>query len=575
MLNGYDAGGAFKENDKFFDFRALSSTPITRPFDVPVKFYTLVPMRLKPLYYELLRTRYWIGGYVPGIHNKLLSTQIVATIGNLVSNKIMSGGIKFDGDDSAEDFVNKWSDATNFKYILKSAVRNTQDIGYAFLKTDICDGVPTPRVVYGDQSFFTMNNDKIIDFKSSINAVDGLQDEEAIHKIEHRYYHEITGVPMVESFLVRASTQFDQAEDKMKSATTRGNQKEIQGQRIENISSEIALKFGYTKDQIQEFKDSMKPRPLPMRDLGVYMIKATDVHPKYMKFNIGQSLSSQIGEDNLIRYEIASSLESHEMVVAPQLIMVPSEMENNSRRLLQTGDEYEPVNKENYFNKKQLNGTYYINVPYMNNEGEKIEPKAVEFNIRSGNIKEAKADILRDIARAIGLNPDDLESLSSGVYQAKQEGRTSTPDTIQAKRELVIKAVNDFLKNLLWMYNFDNERLTIMFSNTELEEFDQKVQTYSTAIKNFLMSQETAIKRLFTDMTESEIKEEIEKIKDTKDLIVDAYYGGDKDRDDKSGPQDKNDANVINGENENNDEVSKEKEKEKKGGLFNWKKKKK
>lgn len=573
MLNGYNDGGQFQENDKFFDFRSLSSTPITRPFDVPIKFYTLVPMRLKPLYYELLRTRYWIGGFVPGIHNRLLSTQIVATIGNLVSNKIMSGGIKFDGDDDAENFANYWAQRVDFNYTLKSAIRNTQDIGYTFLKTDICDGIPTPRVVYGDQAFFTMRNDKIIDFKSSINAVDGLEEEEAIHKIEHRYYDEKTGVPMVESFLVRASTQFDQGEDKMKSATTRGNEKDIGGQRINNITSEIALKFGYKKDKLQDFKESLKPKKLPMKDLGVYMLKATDVHPKYMKFNIGQSISSQIGEDNLIRYEIASSLESHELVVAPQLILVPSEMENNDRRLLLNGDEYEPINKENYFNKKQLNGTYYVNVPYMNAEGEKIEPKAIEFNIRSGNIKEAKADIIRDMARAIGLNPDDLESAAKGVYEAKQEGRTATPDTIQAKRELVIKAVNQFLDNLLWMYGYDDKRLTIMFSNTELEEFEKKVETYSTAMKNFLMSQETAIKRLHTDMTESEVKEEMEKIKETKDLIVDAYYGGDKDRQDKSDSQDQNDSNIINGENENNEEVSKESKN--KGGIFNWKKKKK
>ena len=535
------------DTSRFFDFRSLAGMPRNNVTDVPYKFYVLAPTRLKPLYIELLRVRQWAGGYVPGVHSQLLSSNVVPKLTNIMTNKVINAGYKYDGDDHCEDKMKIWDRQVGMKHAMTELVYNVIQSGYAFTKINIEDGIPVPEVVMADQASFTTKNGEIVEFNSSTVFVDGNNEEEAIYKIERRYYDK-DGLPTVEHGFYQSVSQFDQGSERLFN-------NDLKGRKIEPTNEFLAQRLGVPRGQWTAYRRSMKPKALPMRNLGVYKFKSTVKNPKYIKFDIGQSLVSLVGEDNLIRYEIAQSLEGHEGIIAPQLILVPPEMENGKTQIFMDGQLMPTSVNSTMGSKKQLNGTYYVNIPYQTADGEKVEPKAVEFNIRSGDIKGLKNSILEDACANLGFDANDIIPSVSGVYKSKDRDKKSiTLETIEAKRQLISTEMNKMLKDIMWMYGVDNPNVSLIWSGSQIEEFKTKVDTYSVAVRNFFMSQETAIRRLFPDMTERELQEEIERIDKYRHKIIETFYGGGKDGE-KTSPTD-----MLTGENSHNDEIARKAE---------------
>lgn len=528
--------------DRFFDFRSLAGLKVNNVTDIPFTFYTLVPTRYKPLYIELLRTRQWLLGYVPGVHNRLLSSGIVSKFVDLITNKIVSGGYKFSGSVENEDLLKRWDKKINFEAALLEWIWNTGAMGYGFAKINIKDGIPYTEPIFADQCYFTTDERGIIDFRCATVKIDGNKDDEVIYKIEHRYYDEDTKIPMIEYYFIKDVSQYTQGDEYMFSDNF--NSKKV------IPTNEMLIKLGVPKGQFTKYRKEMEAQPLPMRDLGVYQMKATVHNPSYVKFDIGQSIASQIGEDNLVRYELAFSLEGHEITTTPRTILVPPELENGKTGLLINGEDYQPTSYSFSPSIKQLNHTYYAGVPYENANGEKVQPTFIDPSIRSTQIREAKISILRDACISLGLSANELEQLSGGVYQSKDSlGGLITRDTISARRSLVRQAVNELLKSILWIYGFkDLDNISIIWSNERIDDLANLVNTYSIGVKNFLFSKEYAVRKLHPDMTETEIQNELQKIKETQEDIVNTFYGGNQEQD----------TNMVTGDNTHNNSIKKE-----------------
>lgn len=527
--------------DRFFDFRSFAGLRVNNLADIPFSFYTLVPTRYKPLYIELLRTRQWLCGYVPGVHGRLLSSGIVQRFTDLITNKIISGGYKFSGNVKNEDLLKRWDKKIDFQSVLLEWIWNTEAMGYSFCKININNGIPYVEPIFADQAFFTTDERGICDFRCATVKLDGNKDEYAILKIEHRFYDENTGVPMIEYYFIREQSQFRQGDEGISAENFERNRFDP--------NNEILSKLGVKKGEYSKFRRLMEPRPLPLPNLGVFKMNATVHNPSYMKFNIGQSVASQIGEDNLTRFELAFSLEGHEITTTPKTIVVPPEMENGKTGVLINGEDYMPTSYNFTTSVKQLNHTYYVGVPYENSSGEKVEPKFIEPSIRSAQIREAKISILRDACISLGLSASELEQLTGGVYQSKDaSGKSVTEDTISARRELVRLSVNQLLKTILWVYGYkDLDNIDIIWTNDRINDLANLVNTYANGVKNFLFSKEYAVRKLHPDMTEAEIQEELIKIKETQQDIVNTFYGGNQ----------KQDTNVVTGDNTHNDSIKK------------------
>lgn len=512
-----------------FNYREACGMRPRQVADIPYYYYASTPIRYQPLYYNLLQNRLWLSGFNPAIHGRLLSSNLPANIVTMLTGKIMFGGFKFSGENLQEQIANAWRKKVSLLDASSDLCWNGNAMGYAFVKLNIVDGIPEPDVVFADQAFWKEKYGRVIDFTSSIVKVDGNDGNKghpALFEVEHRYYNKETGMPMSEKCFVECSTQFDQGTYAMI-----GDLKYFRYSKKRTV--DLLTSNGLTKDEAIEEYESMFPQVLPMRNLGVYKFKSTHSNPAYLKFNIGQSIVQLVGEDNLIKYENANSIEGHEIVTSPKMILVPQTYQNGMvKQHFMTGDNVPNDMLSIYldngysYSQKQLNNTYYSSVPYSDSSGNVVEPKEIAWDIRETAIHLSKISIYRDILQRVGLNADEFEiSGTGGTYKAKTS-QDGTSEKIEEERQLLDEPLSELINDVLWLYGIDDPNVMVVWNNSLSEDLDKKTSIFTTLTKNFLSSPTLARKRLFPDMSETEFSKETLEIQKGAEMIKDTYYGG-------------------------------------------------
>ena len=79
--------------------------------------------------------------------------------------------------------------------------------------------------------------------------------------------------------------------------------------------------------------------------------------------------------------------------------------------------------------------------------------------------------------------------------------------------------------DVLDFYGLDGNA-TIMWTDMQVGDFATQVASYENAVKNFLMSPEEAMKRLYPNKTKREMVKLQEEVQRNRENIVNTYYGG-------------------------------------------------
>lgn len=510
-------------NSKFFNFRELGGIQINKVTDIPYDFYTLVPTHLQPLYQEMRRERQWISGYVAGVHDRLLSSRICPTISNIITDKIIGDGYKYDGDDEQVMLLEKWDDMVGFRDTVELSTTNTNNLGWSFIKEDIINGQLTPSSVPADQCFFIFERNKLVDFKSVTTFIASNDLGETTFLMEHRYYDPQTGKPMIRHFFTQSNSQFSECASDLKNFS-----------RGMNLNVPLLRRFGYDvqvgDNFIRRLEDNgiyIVPHELYFKSgLGVAIIKGSVQNPTYVKYPVGEGLVAQMGEDNVIKYEVAFSLASHELNIAPQTILVPQGFDNGN-----LNDPFRAVGGNIGLNNgvRKINGTYYVRVPFGDADGSNHEPKAVEFHIRANEIIDMKNNALRDCAINVGLQAKDVGlDREKAVYTSSAElgGKSDlSTNMVKRRRRLMNGMFKMIIDDVLDFYGVDGNA-TIMWTDMQVGDFATQVASYENAVKNFLMSPEEAMKRLYPNKTKREMVKLQEEVQRNRENIVNTYYGG-------------------------------------------------
>ena len=514
----------FPRNGNFFNFREMGGLQINKVADIPYDFYSLVPTHLQPLYQEMRRERQWESGYVSGVHDRLLSSRIVPALNNILTNKIMGSGFKFDGKAEYVNLMDKWSKEIDFENLVVLGFQNSNMLGWCFVKCDRCNGEIVPAVVPADQAFYIIEKGKIVDFKSVVTYIATNDLNSTTFLMEHRYFDPYTNKPMIRHFFTKSNSQFSENASDLKNFS-RGININVPLLKMFGIDAVVGENF---KEKLKSYGIFIEPQELDfITGLGVEMVRATDINPTYIKYPIGQGLMAQMGEDNIIKYEIANSLASHETNIAPQIVLVPQGYDNG-----QLNDPFRAVGGVIGGNSsiRPINKTYYVRVPFGNADGQNAEPKAIEFNIRSNSILDMKKDALRDLVLNIGLNPNDLNlGKDKAVYVSNKESSESqdlSANTIRSKRRLMNKMFCMIVKEVLWSYGIENGDVSIKWTDFATGDFKEQISAYETAIKNFLMSPEEAIRNLYPNKTQTELDALMKEIENNRVRIQETYYGG-------------------------------------------------
>lgn len=509
-------------SSRFFDFRAHGGLIINRLTDIPYDFYSLVPTRLQPLYRGMLRSRQWEAGYVPGVHEKLLSSKIVPSVTKIITDKTVGGGYSYDGDSDAISKVIKWDKDVDFKTTVERLFYGSTLLGFSFIKNDIIDGVVSPRVVDADQIFYEEMNGDIIDAKTVVTYTTGNDPNSqgmVKYLMEHRYYDK-EGNKKLRHFFTTSNSQFNQNSNRLVGYTD--------GDKINpGMLSDFGIDVKVGQNFLEILKDKhgifLKPIDLNLKNgLGVFKIKDTIENPTYIKQNIGQGIAEQVGEDNLIKYELAHSLQSHELNIAPQIVVVPQGFDNGNFKSLNNPSGALGQNRP-------MDKTYFVRIPFGGDEDGNSEPKAIEFNIRSADILNMKNNILKDIALSVQLTPDDLgASVEKAVYESdsSKNKKDVTTSMINRKRRLAMHALRSVIDEVLHWENI-SDRVDLVWSLASDDDIEEKSNIAIMLVKNFLMSTKEALKMLYPNKTPSEREILLKEIEEDRENIIRTYYGGD------------------------------------------------
>jgi hypothetical protein len=494
----------------FFDFRSISGVRVIALPDIPYDFIANQPSYIQPRMRINLRARQWESGYVPGVHDKLLSSNLYSTLLNIRSNKLIKGGYKYDGDKNGVELLKNWDEENDILLKIKDLGYCSDNLGWAFVKLDIINGNPVPTVIPGDQVYFSVDGkNKICDFKSITTFIAGNDKDSMLMLMEHRYFK--NGKPYIRYFFTSLGDQY---------GINAGDLREFSEFKEIKDSKIILAKFGIPKERYSEFKDAMNERELPFKTLGVEMVRGTIKDPLFNKLPIGQSLYQRIGEDLLTKYDIYTSLQSHEGNTAPRIVLVPQEFNNGGAT--QSSGTNTSIYDQIYGVSRKLGSTYFVKSPFTTGDGTSAEPQAINWEIRK-SIIEQKGDILREIALNCGMSPENLNIL--GELNDDKSGEL-TDALIQEKRELLKPAIRMMIKEVLHFYGLDEFNVRLRFLEEDQKYFMDMVAPIALAVKNFLISPKEGTRRLLKGKTNAELDVQYEEIEDGRQKIIETYYAG-------------------------------------------------
>jgi hypothetical protein len=478
--------------NQLMNFREFTSILLRTHTDIAYDFYTYVPSRYKPLYQQVRYARYMLNNYFPGVHNKLLASNVYANIVSLITNTVVHGGLKLDML-SNQEFLESLEKVVDLETVIREASWLAEGLGWSYIKLDLINGLPKISALANDQAYVTDTQGKLTDFYGITNFTSTTIGEKPdIFLIEHRYYKK--GVPYIKHDIKKVTNR---------NAYGTGSETMLfdgESNSVKGLSKSTVNELGFDdKEQLSAF---MKEKQLPFPTIGVEVVKSSTKNPLYMKSFTSQSNFNRIGIDTLIKYDTTHSAETHEISTATRLVLVPQEMSSAGKYGQFNGSG--STDYTQYGTTRPIQHTFMMSLPYSNEDGEKAEPKSVEFSIRSSEIATAKAQAISDIAFAIGFNKEDVLNIKTGSQYEKSGKGEKTSKTIDEKRKYLQKAFLPIIKQILFMYGIEGEDLSVIWLGVDLSQLERKSQTFKTLVDGGMMSRKYALKQLYPNLTKME-----------------------------------------------------------------------
>jgi hypothetical protein len=528
-------------NAKYFKFRDLngSNYNVVGIADIPYDFYSLIPEPYKMAYMEIWRSRLWLSGKVPGIHNFLLSSNIGSTIASIFANRIVGENGMFDGKNTeANEYMEDWADGDDFKNKISELSYLMSGTGQAIIKMNLINKRSkggkklkySCEVLGGDRYFAKFVGNDIEEIKIFTNFYQDTTTHQGEAKtdyylIEVRKYDE-NDKPVGYYSVVENKSIF-----------TEGAYRSEQHEYDPDLMREH-----FSTDEIKEICDKLGITPrelltkheLPFKlGLGVAAVRNSYVHPRFTSLNVGCSDISKISEDTLVTYELYVSLLSNEGSVTIPLVMLPKRLYNPN---IDAGAQFIPLD-ERFSNETQGASPYQQGYAVVDNRSRKIDgtyityvdseepenqqPKLVQFNMRMEDIDKGVQRTLLFISNNLEISPLMLDPRLRGSTQYKNVHEINmdenlTSNTIENKRNMIKHAINYVVNEVLLYGGFKEEDSSYMLKKFENNDEKDLTETLILQLSNGLVSKDVARRRLYNHMRKEEFTNMLKQIEDDK-----------------------------------------------------------
>lgn len=494
-------------------------------------FYSLVNDHYKTYYNKIVRTcQEWLDGYVPSVHNtqnSIVSTRIASKIIAGCTRQCFGRGLVFTSggkktDKSALSFLTKyWVPKSKLQSKIKTLIGYTLPLGTAALKTNKdSNGDLWVEPVRLDYFYFTTNaKNEVVDIVCFIKAYKTTDNSQENYCLcEHRYYSKkqnlfdakINGkdyvfsknleVPVViyEVFKINSTSNNN----------TLAQFKNVQPINYKSLPTEIkeSIKNDYSVYKIGE------ETILPFQDLGVdlFLNESADITQPNSPF--GKPMLYDCIAD-FIEYDLEKSYSLRDLYNSKGIVGIPKTLTQSDF----VGNSETPL--ENY--KSALSSLDLPSFEYIPGlDPDKQAPIVVQHQIRAKEHEQKQNAILKSIATTIGLSPRVFASYLDNVYERRTAAQTKSEDDIVSEwinlhREDYIYGLNKLIDRVLRFYGKVGE-VKVKFANEGLVNPERQLSLVQQKLGMNLIDIDDAIRELYPDLDEEQIKEKIDKAKEKK-----------------------------------------------------------
>ncbi len=490
-------------------------------------------------YNTVLEWLSWSNGNSQRVHTvgKLIPTFLAPKLIGAIVDLVMAGGINYDvtNDEIDEDkmvelektrealpnqdavlsedvieFIDKWSEDTNFNSRLYETVRYVLEGGTALLKANIdlsgnvwFDSSRIDRFVptfdgKGKLLRVRIYTDLLYTIQSTASG--GENEVNTNYMLtEDRYYNDL-GLPVIKYSIYKDSATV--TSKSFYNSTAGGS---IRFQALPKAVQQ-SFKENYGTKRLDEEEE------LSFDDIGCYVLKRTENSTVIPDIPLGDSILVD-NIPHLLKYDLVMTKHITDIYIASGKVYLPSHSSPSNFM----GDGLErSVEKQ-------------VNFGGNANGGGASKPEAVQFELRSDQWKILKEEIYTDLSLGFRIGLGYLvPHLSSGVEKTATEisaEENMTTSTIENLRTLISSGVNNCLNLVLKHYNAQitngveytfndlKYRVKVMFSKAGLtnitNRIDQSLKQYEKGTQSLFKT----IQNINPDWSKQQVDEEIERIK--------------------------------------------------------------
>ena len=459
----------------------------------------------------------WALGYVPEVHNTFLASGIGKSCIDVVADTAVNGKLMFNGDDEicealelelGETFTSSVDEIFRLSAMAGSCLnRVCFDEKRAFISS----------VPLGQFKAITDSNGCVNECFSYLDIKSSYDDYHKYVLYEHRYFNkDKKPCAMYKITLLNyANPEKIQREDY-----------EVEDYKLNKDLQDLLSK---TYPNVELYKEDI----LPFKEsLGASLTNWTNINSFYRSLWFGDAMLVNV-LDLLYSYDSAFTLKENDKYLGRGRVLVPKQMQQGSLTLNRQIDRaiaskvsMANLPSENLPRMRPLDKTFYQEL--TNTNGEAIKPEAIQFNLRTAEWATEMSQLAGDIAARLNISACDLDArLNGGMQRTATEINKESDSTIKLVNKKRIKfntAITSLVKDVAYYLFGSNyidkiNALSISYPSVGLSNPQVATQVVLSQYQGHLLSRYSAIKSLHPEWTETDIKEEMERLDEDAMLI--------------------------------------------------------
>ena len=479
-------------------------------------FYTIAPIYLFSFYNQNVKVwDMWNTGWVANFHSikkGLLPTQFAGSLCQKVADLIYGEGLIFETTDDKNvkndnlEFINEIDKEIDIKGNVKDGILKSTQLGNGLLKLNSTGEDLWIDAIAGNRFFVSLDSrGNIVKSRSYVNIyTNGVakkgQAADSYGLVEERYYEEDEEGNRIKNYKGEYQPKVVYKIYKLAA----------RAEVFDSNPSDMSIAFNDLPRNVrrafrEEYGDLELdvPQNLPLRNLGVYLLKHTQYVTSIPNVKLGESCLAKI-INYLPKYDAIDSEETADLRISRPKLFVPQTLSKGQT----TNDEYE--------------STYDVVVEKIPNKSDKEQvPVVFAPTPREEHFIKLKEDVIKKICGNLGVATSSLFSDiqdSRGNVTAREisSENSNTALYVSNKRKLIIKPVNDMINDILAFYN-KKENIKVAFTQAGASNKSVTVDNTVKLVKAGLESEYQAIKENHPDWTDTQVEEEIAEIHKTQE----------------------------------------------------------